>query len=76
MAEPDDPITEVEEEVLEESSEESQLPDEVVLLSVTVLTTIATAAVFLVDSIPNGSAVMPGTIAIGTAVLAIRAYLR
>lgn len=76
MAEPDDPITEVDEEVLEESSEESQLPDEAILLSVTALTTIATAAVFLVDSIPNGSAVMPATIAIGTAFLAVRAYLR
>ncbi|MFB6177464.1 MAG: hypothetical protein ABEI99_10030 [Halobaculum sp.] len=76
MAESDDPITEVDEAVLEESSDDSQLPDEVVLLSVTVLMTIATVAVFLVDSIPNGSAVMPGTIAVGTAGLAVRAYLR
>lgn len=77
MADTDDPITEVDEELLEESADEDDtLPDEVVLFAVTGLMIVATAGVFLVESIPNGSAVMPITIGLGTLGLGIRARLR
>lgn len=81
MAGPDDPITEVDEELLdeessgEESSEDS-IPDELVLFAVTGVMAIATAGVFLTADIPNGSAVMPVTIGLGTTALGVRARLR
>jgi hypothetical protein len=76
MAGPDDPITEVDEELLDDESSDDSIPDEVVLFAVTVVMAIATAGVFLTADIPNGSAVMPVTIGIGTAALGVRARLR
>ncbi|MEZ3115196.1 hypothetical protein RYH80_04585 [Halobaculum sp. MBLA0147] len=78
MVDTDEPITEVDEELLDESADDADdtLPDEVVLFAVTGLMAVATAGVFLVGSIPNGSAVMPITIGIGTLGLGVRARLR
>ncbi|MFB6244639.1 MAG: hypothetical protein ABEH80_11105 [Halobaculum sp.] len=78
MAETDDPITDVDERLAEESDDptDDSLPDEAVLFAVTAFMALVTAGVFLADSIPNGSAVMPVTIAVGTALLGVRAYLQ
>ena len=76
MAGPDDPITELDEELLDEESADDSIPDEVVLFAVTAVMAVATAGVFLTADIPNGSAVMPVTIGIGTAALGVRARLR
>jgi hypothetical protein len=77
MADPDD-STEVVTETGSETSgnADDSLPDEVVLFAVSGVMLIATIGVFLVEAIPNGSAVMPGTICLGTALLGLRAYLR
>ncbi|MEZ3142866.1 hypothetical protein [Halobaculum sp. MBLA0143] len=81
MAGPDDPITEVDEELLDEeasddSSSDDSIPDELLLFAITGVMAVATAGVFLTVDIPNGSAVMPVTIGLGTAALGVRARLR
>jgi hypothetical protein len=77
MAEPDDPVTEVDEELLDgESSDDDGLPDEVWLFAIAGAMAVATVGVFLAPNIPNGSAVMPITICLGTAGLGVRAWLQ
>ncbi|ERH12077.1 MAG: hypothetical protein J07HB67_01090 [halophilic archaeon J07HB67] len=77
MAESDDPITEVDEELLDgESSGTDGLPEEVWLFAVAGAMVVATAGVFLTPDVPNPSAVMPVTICLGTAALGVRARLQ
>lgn len=76
MAEPDDPITEVDEELLDEESSDDGLPDEVWLFAIAGAMAVATVGVFLAPNVPNGSAVMPITICLGTAGLGVRAWLQ
>lgn len=77
MAESDDPITEVDEELLDgESSGDDGLPDEAWLFAIAGAMVVATAGVFLAPNVPNGSAVMPITICLGTAGLGVRARLK
>jgi hypothetical protein len=74
MAESDDPITEVDEELVDgESPGDDGLPDEAWLFGISGAMVVATAGVFLASNVPNGSAVMPITIFLGTAGLGVRA---